>query len=372
MPNLERMARGGIRFTDFYAASAACSPSRAALLTGRYPPHVDVPGVIMPQSQRGIPQETLTLAEMLRDAGYSTACYGKWHLGHLEPFLPAHHGFDEYFGIPYSQRHDAGFNEEPKPLRKASSAATPGGGHDHGRHGARPALPHCSGTRSGRWLSLRKTVTNPFFLYLPYAAPHMPLFVTEPFDGASGRGLYSDVLLEIDWSVGQILDALEAAGLESSTMVFFTSDNGPWLVKGEGSGVARPLREGKGTTFEGGHRVPFLAYWPGVIPAGRRQSGNGHRDGPHAHHCRLRSGGNRSGSLGRVRYLCRFCAARRGQLRRTKRSSLCRDGGFRRCAAGSGNCMSRTGIGASTAPSYLHPCTPAPMFRTRLGSPCLT
>ena len=265
-PNLERMARGGMRFTDFYAASAACSPSRAALLTGRYPPQVDVPGVLMPQSERGIPQETLTLAEMLRDAGYSTACYGKWHLGHLEPFLPAHHGFDEYFGIPYSNDMTPDSTKNPNPYAR--------------RH---PPLPLVEGTTTvavepdqrylTRWYTERAVAfieenrDQPFFLYLPYAAPHMPLFVTETFDGASGRGLYSDVLLEIDWSVGQILDALEAAGLESSTMIFFTSDNGPWLVKGEGSGVAHPLREGKGTTFEGGHRVPFLAYWPGVIPA---------------------------------------------------------------------------------------------------------
>ena len=270
-PNLERMARGGMRFTDFYVAAASCSPSRAALLTGRYPQRVDVPGVLMPQSRKGLPSETITLAEMLQSAGYATACYGKWHLGHLEPHLPHKHGFDDYFGIPYSNDMTPDSTKNPNPYAR--------------RH---PPLPLVEGITTvetepdQRYLTMRYTeravafieqnADRPFFLYLPYAAPHMPLFVSEAFDGASGRGLYSDVLLEIDWSVGQILDALERQGIAQSTLVFFTSDNGPWLVKGAGSGSARPLREGKGTTFEGGQRVPFLAYWPGMIPANSTNS----------------------------------------------------------------------------------------------------
>ena len=267
-PNLERMARGGMQFTDFYMAAASCSPSRAALLTGKYPQRVGIPGVLMPQSQNGLPPEAVTIAEMLRNEGYATACFGKWHLGHLEPNLPHHHGFDEYFGIPYSNDMTPDSTMNPNPYAR--------------RH---PPLPLVDGATTvetepdQRFLTQRYTeravsfiernANRPFFLFVPYAAPHMPLFVTEAFEGASGRGLYSDVLLEIDWSVGQILDALARQGIDGSTLVIFTSDNGPWLVKGAGSGAALPLREGKGTTFEGGHRVPLLAYWPGVIPEGR-------------------------------------------------------------------------------------------------------
>ncbi len=265
-PNLERMAREGILLTDFYAPAASCSPSRAGILTGVYPQRVGIPGVLMPQSTRGLPPETLTMAEMLRQQGYATACFGKWHLGHLEPHLPQHHGFDEYFGIPYSNDMTPDSTKNPNPYAR--------------RH---PPLPLVEGVTTvatepdQRLLTSRYTqrairfieqhADQPFFLYLPYAAPHMPLFVSEAFEGASSRGRYSDVLLEIDWSVGQILDALERTGISQSTLVIFTSDNGPWLVKGEGSGVAKPLREGKGTTFEGGQRVPFVAWWPGTIPA---------------------------------------------------------------------------------------------------------
>ena len=266
-PNLERMAEGGMLFTDFYSASGACSPSRASLLTGMYPPKTDVTGVLMPQSQSGLQPETFTLAEMLHQNGYATACYGKWHLGHLEPYLPENQGFEEYFGIPYSNDMTPDASKNPNPYAR--------------RH---PPLPLVEGTTTietepdQRYLTRRYTERamefiednsdKPFFLFLPYAAPHMPLFVSEEFENASGRGLYSDVLLEIDWSVGQIIDVLEEHEIDHSTAIFFTSDNGPWLVKGSGSGVAKPLREGKGTTFEGGHRVPFLAYWPGTIPSG--------------------------------------------------------------------------------------------------------
>jgi len=266
-PNLERMARGGMRFTDFYTAAASCSPSRAALLTGMYPQRVSIPGVLMPQSRNGLPPESVTLAELLSENGYATANFGKWHLGHLAPHLPQNHGFDEYFGIPYSNDMTPDSTKNPNPYAR--------------RHPPLPLVEDATTIETEpdqRLLTRRYTerairfitenTDRPFFLYLAYAAPHMPLFVSDTFAGASGRGLYSDVLLEIDWSVGEIMEALEKQGLNRSTVIFFTSDNGPWLVKGTGSGVATPLREGKGTTFEGGHRVPFLAYWPGVIPAG--------------------------------------------------------------------------------------------------------
>ncbi len=266
-PHLERMASNGMRFTDFYVAAAFCSPSRAALLTGKYPQRVGIYRGLNPQTDIGLPPGEVTLAEMLRSEGYATACFGKWHLGHLERHLPPNHGFDEYFGIPYSNDMTPDSTINPNPYAR--------------RH---PPLPLVDGVMTvetepdQRYLTRRYTERavdfiersgdQPFFLYLPYAAPHVPLFVSEAFDGASGRGLYSDVLLEIDWSVGQILDALERQGIEKSTLVFFTSDNGPWLVKGAESGSAVPLRGGKRTTFEGGQRVPLLAYWPGVIPAG--------------------------------------------------------------------------------------------------------
>ncbi len=266
-PHLERMASSGMRFTDFYVAAAFCSPSRAALLTGKYPQRVGIFRGLNPQTDIGLPPGEVTLAEMLRREGYATACFGKWHLGHLERHLPPNHGFDEYFGIPYSNDMTPDSTINPNPHAR--------------RH---PPLPLVDGVMTvetepdQRYLTRRYTERavdfiersgdQPFFLYLPYAAPHVPLFVSEAFDAASGRGLYSDVLLEIDWSVGQILDALERQGIEKSTLVFFTSDNGPWLVKGAESGSAVPLREGKRTSFEGGHRVPLLAYWPGVIPAG--------------------------------------------------------------------------------------------------------
>ena len=269
-PHLERMAEAGMRFTDFSMPAASCSPSRAALLTGMYPQRVGIPGVLMPQSSTGIPAEALTLAEMLQHQGYATAVYGKWHLGHRAPFLPLRHGFDNYFGIPYSNDMTPDSTLNPNPYAR--------------RHPPLPLVEDSTTVETDpdqRYLTRRYTeravrfieqhAGQPFFLYLAYAAPHMPLKVSPAFDGRSGHGLYSDVLLELDWSAGQILDVLEREELTSSTLVFFTSDNGPWLVKGAGSGSALPLREGKGTTFEGGHRVPAVAQWPGVIPPGSVQ-----------------------------------------------------------------------------------------------------
>jgi arylsulfatase A-like enzyme len=260
-PNLDRMAREGIRFTDFYVAQPVCSASRAALLTGCYPNRVGILGALGPADRHGLGARERTIADLLRARGYATAAYGKWHLGHRPPFLPTRHGFDDYFGLPYSN--DMG-PENPS--------------------GRFPALPLLEGEavvatnpdqdKLTAWYTERavkfieKNRDRPFFLYVAHAMPHVPLHVSDRFRGKSRRGLYGDVIRELDWSVGQILDVLERAGLDRRTLVIFTSDNGPWLSYGDHAGSAGPLREGKGTTWEGGVREPCLMRWPGQIPAG--------------------------------------------------------------------------------------------------------
>jgi arylsulfatase A-like enzyme len=260
-PHLDRMAREGIRFTDFYAAQAVCSASRTALLTGCYPNRVGILGALGPAAKHGISAKEKTLADLLKARGYATAAYGKWHLGHHGPFLPTRHGFDDYFGLPYSN------DMWPKhPTAKF------------------PDLPLIEGekvvevnpdqTKLTTWYTERavrfieKNKDRPFFLYVAHNMPHVPLHVSDKFRGKSKRGLYGDVIMEIDWSVGQILAALKKHGLDERTLVIFTSDNGPWLSYGDHAGSAGPLREGKGTTWDGGQREPCLMRWPGRIPAG--------------------------------------------------------------------------------------------------------
>jgi arylsulfatase A-like enzyme len=259
-PNLDRMAREGMRFTDFYVAQAVCSASRTALLTGCYPNRVGILGALGPQARIGINSSEKTIAEVLKPRGYATAIYGKWHLGHRPPFLPTRHGFDDYFGLPYSN--DMG----PRPKSK------------------NPPLPLIEGektvqtdpdqTQLTTWYTehavrfIAKNKDRPFFLYVAHTMPHVPLHVSDKFKGKSEKGLYGDVIMEIDWSVGQILDALKKHDLDARTLVLFTSDNGPWISYGEHAGSAGPLREGKMTTWEGGQREPCLARWPGKIPAG--------------------------------------------------------------------------------------------------------
>ena len=266
-PNLDRLAEGGVRLTSFYAAAGSCSPSRAALLTGMYPQRVGIPGVLMPQSRRGLHVQERTLAEMLRDLGYATAMVGKWHLGHLAEHLPTHHGFDSYFGIPYSNDMTPDSTLNPNPYAR--------------RH---PPLPLVRDTITIETQPDQSQLTRrytehavefieahagqPFFLFLAHAMPHTPLHAGAAFAGRSRRGLYGDVIMEIDWSTGAILETLERLGLERKTLIVFTSDNGPWLVKGAHSGSAGPLREGKGTTFEGGQRVPMILSMPGTLVPG--------------------------------------------------------------------------------------------------------
>lgn len=264
-PHLDRMAREGRRFTRWSAAQPVCSASRAALLTGCYPNRIGIHGALGPRSRTGIADSEMTMAEMFKQKGYATAVFGKWHLGDHRRFLPLQHGFDEYFGIPYSN--------DMWPF--------------HPESGDRfPALPLIEGNERLRdadtrdqdlltsWITARavdfisRNRARPFFLYVPHPQCHVPLHVSERFRGSTKRGLFGDVMAELDWSVGEILNAIETAGLDEDTLVVFTSDNGPWLSYGEHAGSALPLREGKGTNWEGGTRVPCLMRWPGRIPAG--------------------------------------------------------------------------------------------------------
>ena len=261
-PNLDRLAREGTRFTDFYAAQAVCSASRAALLTGCYPNRVGIQGALGPKSRIGINSRETTLAEVLKTRGYATAIYGKWHLGHLPSFLPTRHGFDEYFGLPYSNdmwpNHPTDKSYPPLPLIENERVVE-----------TNPDQRNLTTWYTERAVKfIEKNKERPFFLYVPHNMPHVPLFVSERGQGKSQRGLFGDVIQEIDWSVGEIVKALDRNKVDRNTLVIFTSDNGPWLSYGDHAGSAKPLREGKGTSFDGGMREPAIFRWRGKIPAG--------------------------------------------------------------------------------------------------------
>ncbi len=263
-PNLDRMAAEGRKFNQWYASQPVCSASRAGLLTGCYSNRIGINGALGPGSRIGINPEETTIAELLKQKGYATAVFGKWHLGDHEKFLPLNHGFDEFFGIPYSN--------DMWPL------------HPTAKHF--PPLPLIDGNRWIRnadeadqrmlttWITakavdfINRNREQPFFLYVPHPQPHVPLYVSERFAGKTEAGLYGDVIAELDWSVGEVLNAIQTNGLDEDTFVMFTSDNGPWLSYGSHAGSAGPLREGKGTVWEGGVREPCLMRWPGRIPAG--------------------------------------------------------------------------------------------------------
>ncbi len=276
-PHLDRMAAEGIKFTQFYSASSVCTPSRAALLTGRLPIRSGMCNskrrVLFPDSAGGLPASEITLAEVLKEQGYATAAIGKWHLGHLPQYLPTNNGFDSYFGIPYSNDMDKlgsapkyrSANFEPKveyfnvPLLRDTEVIE------------RPAVQT---TITRRYTEeavkqIKENKEHPFFVYLAHSMPHVPLFRSDAFTDTSRRGVYGDVIQEIDWSVGEILQTLRDEGLSENTLVWFTSDNGPWLVFNEIGGSAGLLREGKGSTWEGGQREPTVAWWPGSIEAGQ-------------------------------------------------------------------------------------------------------
>ncbi len=279
-PHLDRLAAEGLRFTDFYSADSVCSPSRSALLTGRLPVRTGMYGdqrrVLFPNSTGGLPASEITLAKALKTRGYATAIIGKWHLGHQPEFSPLRHGFDRYYGLPYSNDMDR-TPQAPKgrpaflqpkseywnvPLRNGDEIAE--------RPADQTTLTRRYTDEAVRFIKEKKA--QPFLLYFPHTFPHVPLFASPEFQGKSARGLYGDVVEELDASVGRVIAALRAEGLAENTLVLFTSDNGPWLTQSEQGGSAGLLREGKGCTFEGGMRVPAIAWWPGQIAPGRTTS----------------------------------------------------------------------------------------------------
>ena len=274
-PNLDRLAAQGRIFRNFHVAQPVCSASRTALLTGCYPNRVGIHGALGPGSKVGISSNEMTLAELVKQKNYATAIFGKWHLGDLPQFLPTRHGFDEYFGLPYSN--------DMWPLHPALAQL----GVIEKRRSGYPELPLYEGdqikipqvTQADQnqlttWYTehavafIEKNKKRPFLLYLAHNMPHVPLHVSDKFRGKSARGLYGDVIEEIDWSVGEVMKALKQNELEENTLIIFATDNGPWLSYGDHAGSAYPLREGKGTSWEGGTRVPCIMRWPGKIPAG--------------------------------------------------------------------------------------------------------
>jgi len=277
-PNLDRMAKEGRVFTDFYVTQAVCSASRAGLLTGCYNVRVGILGALGPSAKHGISADEVTIAEICKQEDYATACYGKWHLGHHKQFLPMQHGFDDYFGLPYSNDmwpyHPGvahlSMEERLKrwphlPLIDKNEVVNP---KVTGKDQEQLTTQYTE--RAVNFIEEHKD--QPFFLYVPHSMVHVPLYVSDKFKGKSKRGLFGDVVMEVDWSVGQILDTLREHDLENDTLVIFTSDNGPWLSYGDHAGSAAPLREGKGTMFDGGCREPTVMWWPGTIPAGTKCS----------------------------------------------------------------------------------------------------
>tara|TARA_R110002049_G_scaffold46487_1_gene135181 strand:+ start:137117 stop:138586 length:1470 start_codon:yes stop_codon:yes gene_type:complete len=279
-PNLNRMAREGRKFTDFVVSSAVCSASRSALMTGCYHRRVGISGALGPKSNIGLNPSETTLAEVCKSKGYATAAFGKWHLGHHPKFLPTNQGFDVYQGIPYSNdmwplHPKARAIREKDPNAPIPWAALPmlkSSEPNSVKVLNEDMQPEDQAEMTRQFTELavdfiKSSVDQPFFVYLPHPMVHVPLFPGKDFYGKSGVGLFADVVMELDWSVGEIMKAVEDIGAENNTLVIFTSDNGPWLSYGSHSGRATPLREGKGTMFEGGYREPTLMWWKGKIPA---------------------------------------------------------------------------------------------------------
>ena len=266
-PNIDRLCAEGMRFTNYYSAQAVSSASRAGLLTGCYPNRIGFAGALGPKSKTGLNPDEETMAENLKKAGYATAIVGKWHVGCRPGLMPLDHGFDEYFGLPYSNdmwpHHPQTSSYPPLPLYEGRKVVNPS------VSAADQAQLTTRYTEHAVDFITRRS-EGPFFLYLAHSMPHVPLFVSDKFKGKSEQGLYGDVMMEIDWSVGEVLKALEKSGAASNTIVVLTSDNGPWINYGDHAGSTGGLREGKGTTFEGGQRVPCIVWWPGTPRRARR------------------------------------------------------------------------------------------------------
>ena len=281
-PHLDKLAAEGRKFTSFYSANSVCSPSRASLLTGCYPVRVSIPGVLFPRHEIGLNPDEITIADLLKSKGYATSCIGKWHIGHKPKFLPTRQGFDSYYGIPYSNdmtidpeanlaadiKLREGFTLERIRSEKPKKDFVP-----LMRNEEVIEYPCDQTTLTQRYTEeavkfIEENKNKPFFLYLPHTMPHIPLFASEKFKGKSERGLYGDTIEEIDWSVGEIMKALRDNNLDDNTLVIYTSDNGPWKLKGGRGGSAHPLRGFKFQTYEGGMRVPCIMHWKGKVPAG--------------------------------------------------------------------------------------------------------
>lgn len=275
-PHLDKMAQEGMRFTHFYSAQAVCSASRAGILTGCYPNRIGISGALFPYAKKGLNPTEVTIAEMVKAQGYATAIYGKWHLGDAVEFLPLQHGFDEFAGLPYSN-----------DMWPVDYDGVPIPDSSDWRKKSFPPLPFIEANETTKAIKtledqgqlttiytekavdfINRKKDEPFFLYLPHSMPHVPIAVSDKFKGKSEQGLFGDLMMEIDWSVGQILQAIKDNGIDDNTLVIFTSDNGPWLNYGNHAGSTGGLREGKGTSWEGGQREPCIMWWPGYIPAG--------------------------------------------------------------------------------------------------------
>jgi len=265
-PNIDRLGIEGMRFTNFYSAQAVSSASRAGLLTGCYPNRIGFSGALGPNARVGIADSETTIAEALKQNEYACSAIGKWHLGHLPQFLPLRHGFDEYYGLPYSNDMWPFHPQNPRAYPPLPMI-----------EGDKVVIPEVTAADQEQITTqyteravqfIEKNKDKPFFLYLAHTMPHVPLHVSDKFKGKSEQGMYGDVMMEIDWSVGEIMKALEKNGLDKNTLLIFTSDNGPWINYGNHAGSTGGLREAKGTVYEGGQRVPCLMRWPEKIPAG--------------------------------------------------------------------------------------------------------